>query len=140
MKGHGGEKWRQSAHRNLETALLLHKTTQDYRAVYQHAGSAIEHLICAIGVRARGLMDVPRDEHGGHWHDLEFSMRRRELLALLLLDCAKDRLLRDAWLVVKDWASDARYPSTSLSRREAQDMLNGAKRVFGWLLNRYETI
>lgn len=144
MKGHGGAKWRQGACEALEAAKMLNSTTKNHRSIAYHAGWACEQLMVAIGIKQRGLMDVPNGEKGGNWHSLRHLAKAHAIEPALNEAFKTDKALRASWLVVKDWESDDRFPTASVNGKDALELLNAVANpnhgIFQWLLSRYETI
>ena len=98
----------------------------------------------AIGIKQRNLLDVPNNERGAVWHGLPHLMKVHGVQVVLDQAVAGNRLLRDNWLVVKYWDSNARFPTTSIKGKDAVEMLNAVAHadhgIFQWLLNRYDQI
>lgn len=124
----------------METARHLMLTSKDCRTAYYQAGFAVEQILVALGLKQRMLKDVPKSEIGGTWHNLAHLMERHGLIDSMKMEMKTNKPLRDSWLVVKDWETNGRFPTASLDRKSAQNMLNSSAKVFEWLLNRYEKI
>lgn len=144
MKAHGGQKHRDNASAFLAVAQKLHQTTKLHRQVYMNAGSAVEAMMLAIGLKSRELMTVPGSEQGGRWHNLEFLAKQHRILVPLKQDMSANRQLAVHWLTVRDWKSEGRFADVQIGPQDALDLLNAVAHkpngMFLWLLNRFETI
>ena len=128
----------------LSTAKRLKDTTKDHRMIAYASGNAVELLLVAIGIKMRGLKDVPDNEKGGTWHSLVHLAKAHGVEASLNQAFKDNKALRDNWLLVKDWDSNARFPTASISGKDALETFNAVAHpdqgVFKWLLNRYDQI
>lgn len=142
MMGHGGDKWRMEACERLATAKNLKATTRDHRMIAFTSGSAVELLLVAIGLKSRNIMYVPAQERGANWHSLVHLARSHGVEVALNQAARDNKALRDNWLIVKDWDSNARFPTASVTGKEALETFNAVAHpdhgVFKWLLNRYD--
>ena len=124
--------------------MKLHQTSKLHRQVYMNAGSAVEAMMLAIGLKSRGMMTVPGSEQGGRWHNVEFLAGKHGILGPLKQEMHANRQLAVHWLTVRDWKSDGRFADVQIGAKDALDLLNAVAHkpngMFLWLLNRFETI
>lgn len=144
MNGHGGDKWRMAACERLVSARKSNANSSDHHLTAYSAGNAVEMILVAIGIKQRGLKDVPEDEKGSAWHSLKHLIRAHGVEEPLNQAFKTDGALKVNWLLLKDWDSNARFPTSSVSGKDALETLNAVAHpdhgVFQWLLNRYDQI
>lgn len=133
-----------AAEQTLVSARDLNANTKNYRNVYYDSGFAIEQGLKAIWLKQEGLTKIPPECMSAKWHNLENIINRIDLKSALIAKIGEDHIFGANWMTVKDWDSNKRFPGTSISKKDAQEMLIAVAHdkhgVMRWVRNRYEMI
>lgn len=116
MAGATADEWWRKASGELAQARVL-KASGHHDGAYFHAGQAVEFGIKALLLKRNGWATMPDTHKGAHWHDLPSCADAARLKADLNRR-ETPRVVRENWLTVKDWRSNARFPDMKVRHQE----------------------
>ncbi|MFG1187611.1 HEPN domain-containing protein [Xanthobacter aminoxidans] len=142
MVGASADEWWRRAESELESAKIL-KISGKAAEAYFHAGQAIEFGLKALYLKRNNLSEMPADHKGANWHNLAMCATAARL-HVDLKQPGVSRDLRAAWLTVRDWKSNARFPDMKVPKQEINDLFvavcNDRDGVWQWLRRIYQSI
>ena len=135
MAGSAADDWMRRGASELESAKIL-KSNGKANEAYFHAGQAVEFVLKAIYLKRNNLAAMPPDNKGAKWHDLALCAEAARVMSDLNQK-GLSRSIRQNWLTVRDWKSNARFPGARVPQQELNDFFvavcNDRDGVWQWL-------